>query len=269
MHFSRTRAYVPAIGERQVPLAPAPASVIFSTSQGFRLHYGPHGELHALSPPALLCALDIYHPGLRVKDGHRKVITYLTENFGQELWNRTRFVLTMINRVEHEKREAIPRIRETIEKNLKQVLRDIGVEEDIVKRQIVSLAGRGQEKLMVNDREEIMWNEICFQECLNAIGDVGGEITLMQARYGELVWKEVLPDFEFEDTEGGASDGYAWAAYITTIIGFTLKGAHMGSVSGIKGMAIGGAAGAVVGLISAGAMGPLITSYMKKKSKTQ
>ena len=185
-----------------------------------------------------------YYPGVMVNEGHRKVISYLTENFGKELWKRVRFILTMVNTAWPHTRKAIPIQKRNIEKNLKQALRDAKVEEGMVEKHVLILAGYGEEKLMVDDQKEISWNEELFQECLNALNEEG-KIVLTQARCGENEWNGILTEPEDnteEDTTGKAEDGGRADAEVDSYIGAKEK-AGFGAVNGTQGDAVGAGVG--------------------------
>ena len=130
-----------------------------------------------------------YSPGLRLNDGHRDSIKFLTRHFGSEIWKNTRFVLTMINTATPAKRHLIPQMKCNIEEELKEALRDARVPEEIVDAQYFSLAGYSTEELWINENEEIDWNKQFFEECLHTINNNEKKITLIQARHGESIWQ--------------------------------------------------------------------------------
>ena len=130
-----------------------------------------------------------YWPGLRVSDGHRNSIKFLTQRFKSEIWKNTRFVLTLVNTALPANRRLIPQMKSNVEKELKQALLDAGVPQDTVKAQHLTLAGYSTEKLWINENEEIDWNMQFFKECLHTILNDEKKITLIQARHGESIWQ--------------------------------------------------------------------------------
>ena len=130
-----------------------------------------------------------YNLGLRVSDGHRESIKFLTQRFGFEIWKNTRFVLTMVNTALPKNRHLIPQMKCNIEEELKRALRDARVPKEIVDAQYLSLVGYSTEKLWINEKEEIDWNKQFFEECLRTIPNDKKKITLIQARHGESIWQ--------------------------------------------------------------------------------
>lgn len=130
-----------------------------------------------------------YHPGLRVSDGHRESIKFLTKHFGSEIWKNTCFVLTMVNTATPANRRLIPQMKSNVEEELKKALLDAGVPQDTVDAQHLTLAGYSTEKLWISENEEIDWNKQFFEECLCTINNNDKKITLIQARHGESIWE--------------------------------------------------------------------------------
>ena len=149
-----------------------------------------------------LCLFCIaYCRDVKVDDGHRNVIKFLTEEFGRKFWKKVLFVMTMVNLVDDPK--AIPILQRDIQHELMLALRDAGVPEDIVRDQQLLLAGIGKEPLLVNDKYED-WNDKLFLHCFEAIQSESKRVTFTKARYGRSLWRQILAEVASAITTTGS-----------------------------------------------------------------
>ena len=192
-----------------------------------------------------------YEIGMRVKDRHRRMIHEITRAFKNEIWQKAVLVLTMVNTTlpSVSERQHTTKL-ENISNQLRDILRENGVPDDIVSNVPLVTAGLEKGKLPY---ETIEWTAKLFGHCIIRVNQDAMR-SLLQIRYNEKKMKKVLK--YIVGSGGGIIVGAGLGAGIGTAIGMC-GGPPGGAVGLILGAIIG--AGIIVGATAGGTTGTLIT----------
>ena len=196
-----------------------------------------------------------YEIGMRVDDGHRRIIREITMAFKNDIWKRAVFVMTMVNIVlpsvsEHQRKTKL----ETIGNKLRDSLRENGVPDQIASNVPLVTAGY-EEGILPHETTE--WTAKLLGHCLARV-DTKATLLLLKIRYKKKFLTKIIRSMaKAAEQRPGAGTGVgagvdagvgAGVDAGETIVAGGLVGAGGGIVAGgLAGAGAGATIGALIG----------------------
>ena len=214
-----------------------------------------------------------FETGGRVEESHRRIMTDITRIFKPSIWENAVIVMTMVNRMdtirtEDAYRDGHKKKLENIENELKRILKEIGVPEDVADSVPFVTAGKEREVL---PHEDVEWSAKLFGHCLCKISKRKIPV-LLRARYQiteSSKMGRILAAIGIGTTAGaagGAGAGAGLGAAIGAFFGSIIPG--LGTLAGaVSGGYIGGVAGIAVGPLAGASLGYIIARIDQSEEK--
>ena len=200
---------------------------------------------------AIVCVA--FHPGIRIDDSHKSVITLLTKMFGEIFWTHALFAMTFVNTSHfkdgYKHKELLKNVEIELKQTLKEALGNIRGSIELADEVPFMTAGDERGSLPYEEEE---WNGRFFKACLERI-DPDNVPTILQVRYGAAIWEIVFrtAGWGAVGAGGGVLGGAAIGAAVGAGIGL-IGGPPTVPVGAWVGALVGGAVGGVGGGSGAG-----------------